>query len=167
MGGMSGDAGQITPESMTQTDRADMALMMLIAGAAGAGGAGAGAAEAGAGAGAAAGAGMGAGAAEGAGAAGIGGSTFGMFSGMPEATATATTATAPNSGFMNFMFPQSANPMSSRLGVQDPTMAGIMDTIERIKASPLHQGGIPGEGSILQVPQGGVMLPQRKSRRMF
>lgn len=151
MPGAGGDAGQITPQSMTQPDKADAALKMLI--------------------GAMIGIPMGGGESAGAGAAaGTGAGAGGFFdaasAAMPEATASAMPATSPD--IMASLFPQPANPMSSMLGVQNPAMTGIMDTIQRLQASPFHQGGIPGEGQ-LEMPQlGGVTLPKRRtSGRMF
>lgn len=149
--GFSGDAGQITPESMSQPDKADALVKMLIFGPGGMAMGGAGAANA-----ASAGAGAEA------------GSAFNALSaGMPNASAAATSGISPD--IMASLFPQPANPMSQMLGVQNPVMSGMMNTIQRLQASPFHQGGIPGEGQSLEMPQlGGVTLPKRRtSGRMF
>ncbi len=151
MGGSS-DGGQITPESMSQPDVADAIVKMLLFGGAGGLGAGAGTAAGAAG-----------GAEVGAGSLMAGAPGLEAFSASPVTTATV----APD--LMSMLFPQPANSASSMFGVQNPAMTGIMNTLQRVQASPLHQGGIPGEGQ-LEMPQlGGVTLPKRRtsSGRMF
>lgn len=148
MGGSS-DGGQITPESMTQPDKADALIKMLIFGAAGMPGAGAG---------------TGAGAASAAGA----GNALAGAPGLDAFSASPVTSASPD--LMSTLFPQPANPMSSMFGMsQNSPMSGILNTMQRIQASPFHQGGIPGEGQSLGMPElGGVMLPKRRtSGRMF
>jgi hypothetical protein len=141
---------------MSQGDMGDALLMMLIGG--GMGGAG----------GAAAGAGTGAAGAGELGAVGAGAAGTGAIGAGGAGAATGGSAAAASPGIMDMLFPQPQNSMSSQFGIQDPTMAGIMDTIQRLQASPFSQGGIPGENQgVQQIPQGGVMLPKRKTGRMF
>ena len=142
-GGMGGDGSQISPQSMSQGDMGDALLMMLIGGGiGGVGGAAAGGATGATGAGAI-------------GAEGVGAAAGGS-------------AAAASPGIMDMLFPTPQTSMSSQLGVQDPTMAGILDTIQKLQASPLHSGGVPSAGGPMQIPQGGVMNPQRRTAgRMF